>query len=175
MLPWLSQMGFDQLLVTGVWEPGPGYGYVQVPEYYKGIGDLLFQRQAGFDFTTGAPEDWVLYLNDDTLWSPDNPALPTDGPDVLSPSRWTRARVGAGERLNDGSQASSTWNETDYVQFHGTLVRRRVTERVPWVSLPPVPGLDMAFTERLRDLAIPWRAAPEYKVWDVELGANLWV
>jgi hypothetical protein len=173
-LPWLSQMGFDQLLVTGIWEPGPGYGYVQVPEFYRGIGDLLLQRQAGYEMSQGDPEDWVLYLNDDTLWSPDNPSLPNDGPDVLSPSRWTRVRKSSGERLNDGSRESSEANATDYVQFHATLVRRRLTQRLPWVGIVPGPGLDVAFTAQLGEASLPWRPAPEYKVWDVELGANLW-
>ena len=169
-LPWLSRMGFKELIVTGQWEQGPGYHYIKVPEVYRNIGDLLLQRQAGYDLSTG---DWVLYLNDDTIWDPSNP-LPADLEcQVLSPSRWSRAATPYGSPLNDGSMASSPYNEEDYVHFHATLVRREVTQRIPWVTLPPEPGVDVLFSMRLNYEGIPWRHAPEYKVWDIELGARI--
>jgi len=177
ILPWLGSMGvFEQIVVSGEWEDGPHYKYVPVPPVYHNIGDLFIQRQAAFDALAGTdPNDWVLYLNDDTIWDAANRVpSPLESAGVLSPSRWTRGRYPRGERLNDGSRARSPWNDDDYVNLHGVLVKRGVTKRLPWTTLPPVPQMDVALTTALRDADIPWRYAPDLRVWDVEIFGEPW-
>lgn len=177
LLPWLSAMQrFDRIVVVGEWEIGPGYDYVYVAPVYHDVSDLFVQRQAGFDHLPGTnPNDWFLYLNDDTLWDPANPVPALlEQTAVLSPSRWTRSRYPQGERINDGSKASSHWNDEDYVCFHGTLVKRWVTERIPWKQLPGGPGSDVLFTRMLAEHGVKWRYAPEYRIWDIEAGVKRW-
>jgi len=175
VLPWYHAFNlFDDIVVTGVYVPGPGYRYIHVPEVYGNVNDILIQRQAGFDATMGDANDWVVYLNDDTMWDMTNPVPLRDDPNgVLSPSRWTRGRTTQGEALNDGSEGG-------YVQLHGTMMKRWATKRVPWTSLPPrepgreAPGLDITLTEALGKAGVPGRYAPEYKVWDIERWAQPW-
>jgi hypothetical protein len=176
LLPWLSTMDFDSLTVSGVWEDGPGYKYVNVPPVTHNIGDLFLQRQAAFDSLSGSnSNDWFLFLNDDTLWDPRN-ARPSSLEEwgVMSPSRWCRSRDQRGERVNDGSAESSEWNKYDYVNFHGTLVKRWVQEQVPWKSFEPVYGMDVSYTNALNFAGIPWRKAPEYRLYDLELFSTPW-
>ena len=174
MLPWLHSMDvFDRLVVAGEWETGPEFVYAPRCQVYHDIKDILLQRQAGFEATTGEANDWVLYLNDDTIWCPENPVpQPGEPHGVLSPSRWTRARTSHAEPLPDG--------EGKFVQWHATLVKRKVTVRVPWSAFPDVLGpdgmhhFDLQFTDILEQAQIPWRYAPEYKVWDLEMGGSPW-
>jgi len=174
LLPWLHSMDlFNQIVVAGEWETGPGFIYAPRCQVYHGVADILLQRQTGFEATEGEANDWVLYLNDDTIWEPRNPVpQPAEPCSVLSPSRWTRARTSHAEPLPDGGGK--------YVQWHATLVKRKVTAQVPWTSLSLEPGpdgmchFDLTFTETLEAAGIPWRYAPECKVWDLEMGGAPW-
>jgi len=170
ILPWYRSLCvFDDIVVVGEFEEGPGYRYVPCPQVYHNVGDALIQRTVGLGATTGIDGDWVLFQHDDHLWSPENPVPRAQGgfDNVLSPARLTRARCALGEPLNDGHQDG-------YVNGHACLMRRWVAHKVPWSSVAPIFTWDIEYTKALATAGIAWRYAPEYAVWDLELGATPW-
>jgi hypothetical protein len=170
ILPWYHDLGiFDEIVVVGEYEKGPYHRYVPCAPVYHTVADALIQRDMGFAAGKRDPNDWVLFQHDDHMFDGDNPLLGLLDPvyGVLAPSRWTRQRTPEGEPINDGSQDG-------YIMGHAVLMRNRVAERVPWTKAAPVFTWDMEYTKALCTEGIAWRYAPEYKVWDMEQGANLW-
>src|SRR5262245_46660542 len=61
VLPRLKS-SFDQVIVAGEFESGPGYEYAPCPSRYFNCRDVLAQRQAGFSLTR---YDFILFQMDD--------------------------------------------------------------------------------------------------------------
>ena len=158
---------FSEVVVVGEWEPGPGITWVDFPSVYENCADALLKRQAGYDALKDKTVEWVLFQHDDHLWDPMN-LYPTSEAMVVAPSRWTRLRNSHGEPLNDGAIYG-------YVNGHACLMRPACFERgFRWNTLPPVFTWDIAMTERLRDLNLPWAYQPDLITWDVEEGSEPW-
>ena len=160
---------FEEIVVVGEYEPGPGYTYVEFPSVYHNCADALLKRQAGFECLKLAHE-WVVFQHDDHLYDPVNAVFAHEAASVLSPSRWTRARATTGEALNDGSAAG-------HLNGHVCLMRPSVLSvgGFNWAQLPPVFTWDVEATARLRNIGQSLRYAPELKSWDMERGATPWL
>jgi len=159
---------FSEIIVVGEWEFFPGTTWLDFPSIYGNASDALVKRQAGYDALQRKDVEWVLFQHDDHLYAPDNP-YPMADADVLAPSRFTRARSGVGEQLNDGSTYG-------YVNGHGCLMRPSCfTRGFSWAGIPPTRVWDVAMTERLTGLGLTWAPAPQLKLYDMEAGASPWV
>lgn len=169
ILPWYHALGcFEHIIVAGEFEPGPYHTYVPVTPQTHDVFDMLAQRQAGVEATMGRSHDWVLFQSDDHLWASENlrPVSEVVPFPVLAPSRWTRARNGFGESVNDGGGI--------YLTGHGLLMQRWVTALCPWTTVPHEWPLDHAFTRHLESKGVLWHYAPQYRIYDVEVGATPW-
>ena len=162
---------FDEVIVAGVWEDGPGYTYIPVPQEHHSWRDCIAQRQAGFEASHGDivihqhDDHWVRHIDGLNLaqWIGTAPSQF----DVLTPQRCTRLRNSAGERLNHGEHHY-------YIGGHCAVYRREVLERCPWKSVPRVFTMDVEHSRHIREagFTIGWTDA--LKVWDVEYGSTPW-
>jgi len=167
ILPRYIESGvFSEIVVVGEFEPGLGYTYLEFPSVYHNCADALLKRQAGYEALKQRSVGWVLFQHDDHMWDFANGYPAKEAADVLSLSRWTRARVGFGEQLNDGGLR--------HINGHACLFRFGVAARVPWTKAPPVFTWDMEMTKLLREANVAIRYAPEFKVYDMEFGAEPW-
>ena len=168
ILPRYIESGiFSEIMVVGEFEPGLGYGYVPFDSVYHNCADALLKRQAGYEWLKNRNVGWVLFQHDDHMYDVGLNTYPAiEAADVLSPSRWTRARGVTGEALNDGT--------TTHINGHACLYRFNVAKEVPWTSAPPVFTWDCEITQRLLAAGKLIRYAPSLKVWDMEFGAQPW-
>jgi hypothetical protein len=178
----------DEVIVAGEWEEGEGYIYVPVAPIHRTWADTLPQRQAGFEASKG---DILVFQHDDHVL--DNarkePEFEDDWDnvledvlyggeswDVLSPTRYTRLRNVAGERLNDNSPGFNKYTPPGGgINGHCCIFRREVIEAVPWNSLPIEWTFDIIMRERIQQAGfkIVWTDA--IRCYDCEMGAKPWL
>lgn len=174
LLPYYADIDDVQVIVVGSFEPGAGYTYVESPSVYKNCADALVQRQLAMNYVLSDAE-WVVFQHDDHLLERAAlGALPYAAKvysgEVLSPSRWTRARGGRPEQLNDGAP----YRSDGHINGHCVVMKPEVARRVPWTSVPPVFTWDMEYTEALRAAGFTIRYTPELRCFDLEMGAEPW-
>lgn len=174
----------DEVIVSGIWEEGEGYKYVRVPPIHFNWADCIAQRQAGFEAASG---DVLIFQHDDHVleracilidprdqttvylshyMSPEGTA-DNKQYDVLSPARYTRARVFAGERLNAGEAEK-------YIDGHLAIYRREVIGRCPWKEVPAQFTMDVAHTKQIRAAGFNIVHTDAVRCWDVERGSEPW-
>lgn len=159
---------FREVIVVGEFEPGDGYEYVHSPSVHFSCADALAQRDAGFAALKHTSVEYVLFQHDDHLYDPNNVIPRPTAADVLSPSRWTRAR-GAEEQLNNGEAAG-------HISGHACLMKPHVMRNgFKWTDSPPVFVWDHHITNLLLDHGNIVQYAPTVKVYDVEAGATPWI
>lgn len=155
----------DEVIVAGHWHSGRGYSYVPVEAVHFNWADCIAQRQAGFEVASG---DTLIFQHDDHLLER-HPALTAIFPDigVVSPDRFTRARLVEGERLNSGAA-------NGYIDGHCAIYKRKVIERCPWKDVPMKFVVDKLHTEQIvaAGFKIVWTET--IRVQDVEYGATPW-
>lgn len=153
---------FDEVIVVGEWEPGPGYRYIHVPSVHFSSADALAQRQAGFDASRG---DIIVHMHDDhVIEGIQEPSLW----DVLVPERWTRLRNPAGERLPNGI-------EHGYISGHCAIYKHKVLKTCPWRAVPAVRDWDVKHTEQIKAAGFGVGQAIGLRVWDTERGSTPWL
>lgn len=157
---------YDEVIVVGEWEPGPGYRYIEVPSEQFDCTDALQQRHVG---ATEAKGDWIIHQHDDhmfggVVFAPR--VIEKTGANILSPARFTRMRSAEPEKLNAG--------EGKYVLGHGAIYLRSVLEAAPWANVPKVFTWDVEHTKQLKAAGgvIAW--TPLVYTLDVEYGAKPW-
>jgi hypothetical protein len=161
---------FSEIIVVGEFEAGDGYEHIPADSVYHTCADALWKRQLAVERLRHPTVEWVLFQHDDHLYDPNNmyPLTREYPADVLSPSRWTRARTGAGEALNDGTQAG-------HMNGHACLMRPSVFRAgFSWADTAPVFTWDQHATKKLADLGLVHARAPELRTWDLEEGAHPW-
>jgi hypothetical protein len=161
---------FSEIVVVGEFEAGEGYSWIPGDSIYKNCGDALWKRQLGFDSLAHPTVEWVLFQHDDHLYDPVNPYPNSTRitASVLSPSRRTRARSGAGEALNDGSAMG-------HINGHACLMRPTVFRAgFKWTDAAPVFTWDVEVSKRLDAIGITRAYRPELKTWDMEMDAEPW-
>lgn len=178
----LADPTFDEVIVVGEWEPGNGYIYIEVPSVRFSCVDALWQRQAGFERSTG---DWIVFQHDDHVLEI-NPATQLDfrlstckDTDILVPARYTRLRDVNGERLFNGEPSQSVKGEPyvtkpGYASGHCAIYRHEVLEKCPWGDVPQVYTWDVEHTKQIRDAGfkIEWSSA--LRCYDIEAGGRPW-
>lgn len=159
MLKRLAQTGAE-IIVTGEWEPGEGYIYVESPGRHNDPTDQIPQRHDGAQAAHG---DIVVFLNDDHF--------PT-GLDRLV-EEMAECDVGAFQRFRkyaDGATRSLETGWPGYVMGHACVMTQKALSQVPWSCVPISGACDVAHTAmcageglRIKQLNIP-------AVWDIETG-----
>ncbi len=156
-----SDPKIDEVIVAGVWEEGEGYTYVPVPPKHFNWSDCIAQRQAGFEASKGSV---LVFQHDDHFIA----GVPKDfSSDVLSPARYTRARVFAGERLNAGEAEG-------YIDGHCAIYKREVIESCRWADVPAQFTMDMAHTNQIRAAGFNIVHTDTVRCWDCEHGSEPW-
>ena len=161
---------FSEIVIVGEFEKGEGYTWIPGDSIYQNCADALWKRQVGFDALRHKSVEWVLFQHDDHLYGPTNeyPAGHRIPEDVISPSRWTRARIGSGEPLNDGSHLG-------HINGHACLMRPGVFRAgFSWAEIPPVFTWDVEASKRLAELKLTHAHVAKLKVWDLEEGSTPW-
>ncbi len=126
LLPSL-EMGFDEVIVCGVFEAGEGYTYVPMKPMRRDRRDALHQRDLGGAYATG---DLLVFCHDDHLPGPgfveELKQLNVDTSwDLLVPKRLHGI---TGAELNNG-------RADNYMGGHCLVMCRQLWAEVPWTSV----------------------------------------
>ena len=164
---YIRDPSIDEVIVVGIWEEGDGYTYVHVPPEHYSWADCIAQRQAGYEAASGS---MLIFQHDDHVMEPLDTQRITamEFGDVISPARYTRTRVFAGEPLNDGSNGG-------YIDGHCALYKRKVIETCPWKDVPVTFTMDVKHTEQIRAAGFNIHFTDVVRCWDVEFGATPWL
>ena len=158
---------FEEVVVVGEWEPGPGYTYVPCPSVTHTCTDALLQRQMGYDALQRKAVPWVIFQHDDHLWDARNLIDAREASEVLSPARYVQREQQTA--LNDG------WAK-GHINGHVTVMRSALLARgrFRWTDIAPVFTWDKDVTAKLAAEDVRVRYAPELVTWDLERGAEPW-
>ena len=130
---------FDECIVAGSYQPGPGYTYLNVEPVHADRRDALYQREMGARLATG---DILCFTHDDHLPQFNGSDIPVgDGWDILVPRR-IHGKTGA--ELPNG-QAEG------YMGGHTLLMRREVWVAVPWLTVETARCWDLVMTDKWLD------------------------
>jgi len=168
ILPAYIESSFiDEVIVAGHWHAGAGYRYLPVEAVHFNWADCIAQRQAGFEAAFG---DTLIFQHDDHLLRLKERFVPAHflAADVISPDRFTRARLVEGEPLNSG-------RADGYIDGHCAIYKREVIERCPWKDVPIQFTMDKAHTEQIKAACFRIHWSRVLKVQDVEYGATPWL
>lgn len=154
ILPAVLREQFDEVIIAGTFEDGPGYTYVPVQPRFRDRRDALWQRERGARHATG---DFLVFCHDDHL--PAAGFLATfrrnwqhePDWDLLVPER----RHGKLDTVLDNG------SERGYMGAHCLLMRRWVWARCPWTTIDSV-WWDVGMTR-------VWQAAGAKLRWSTDL------
>lgn len=116
---------FDEIIVAGIYKPGGGYQYVEVPPYERSRVDALIQREQGARHATG---DILIFCHDDHALGKgfrDQLLSEPEPWDLVIPKR-RHAKTGA--TLNNG-------RDENYMGGHALAMKRWLWAEVPWTSV----------------------------------------
>lgn len=124
ILPAARRDDWDEVIVVGSFEPGPGYEYVRLDPIYRDRRDALWQRELGARHATG---DILAFSHDDHMFAhmaPNAIALHDPEWDILVPRRVDNA----GNELPNG-------RDHNYMGGHSLVMRRWLWARIPWTAV----------------------------------------
>lgn len=168
---YLASPFVHEVIVTGSFVPGDGYLYLNVPSRAFNCTDALAQRQAAFDASTS---DVLVFQHDDHLLEVRDIARLEHmirSADVIVPARYTRERVQAGERLNNGEPSAAS---TGYISGHAAIFKRAVLDVCPWQAVPRVHTWDNELTQQVMAAGFRVTFDASVAVYDVEFGGRPW-
>lgn len=127
VLPAALEQGFDEIIVAGSFEEGPGYHYIPVAPRCRDRRDALWQREIGARHSTG---DVLVFGHDDHKVGEDfahyiHIEPPAEPWDLLIPRR---VHGITGEDMNNGRLG-------DYCGGHVMVLKRWLWAQVPWTSI----------------------------------------
>lgn len=129
ILPPITAMGFDEVVVVGTHHPGDGYRYLHVPAVLGTTTDALIKRETGAVATSS---DVLVYLSDDhaldPMFLPELRAHLAHGRqwDAAAPARFTY-KDGEPIPLNMGVKEG-------YIAGHGIVIFRDALASLPWMA-----------------------------------------
>lgn len=134
ILPIALEQGFDEIIVAGAYEDGPGYRYLPVAPHYRDRRDALVQRERGARLATG---DVLVFGHDDhclgadfSCWLREYCGAGAAPWDLLVPQR----RHGiTGAILNNGFEDGPL--KSSYMGGHVLVMKRWLWAQVPWTSV----------------------------------------
>jgi len=137
VLPAAISQDFDEIIVAGVYEDGPGYRYLPVAPRFRDRRDALVQREQGARHSSG---EVLVFSHDDHALAADfNQVLKSytgewgeyaKGWDLLMPQRIHGI---TGAVMNNGFEAGP--NKTSYMGSHALVMKRWLWASVPWTSV----------------------------------------
>lgn len=159
----LRDLGFQQVIVAGDFEPGKNYTYVPVGQQYHNCRDVLKQRQAGYDSVVGYPEHIWFQMDDMQLISASFETI--HGVDVVSP---VRVSSKTGEELNSG------WNGIGYkdpvgpyIHTHAMLMSQKALLEAPWSLVSPIYRFDIVHYWLMQDRNLALSGNREWVIQDM--------
>lgn len=141
---------FDEVIITGVFEEGPGYTYWPVIPNFRDRRDALIQREAGARISSG---NILVFTHDDHAPGDEFISrLPEYYSDILVPKR---LHIKTGRELNNGGPKFSS---PPYMGGHLLVMKREVWARVPWTTVLPERCWDLVMTKiwQAKGFKIEW-------------------